>query len=453
MKAEALTRVAFLTFCVAVVISGKASAQPPPPPHRKVPNTVQRATIEILEVNPSAPTAGQLVTVTYKIASTGFGNTPLTGHAAGTFQGQRLVELNGAPAPWITLQPSESRTGQLMIASPAAGDDTLTVTFNGPLVGCNDLRNPTPCIPQLFASASTQLHVAQPNVHVRISGATYTNLSRPDSNDGSVAPSGYQCVVHDPGCGWWGNAGSDKYFNTKSLPPGAKLEGSPQFVEFWPKGIDSSLAGGNGLGTGSYGASLSSNPPSVEVKWNNACWSVFGRKKVYYSISFLVSMPMGTDLGEPSFDPASLTTSPCALDGYLPGPQKPVPEPIPASGWSGQVWYCNPTTQGETLYLHLRGNLVQADPGAQGDASPMVEDNLPLQFSQGGSAGSQSGFQTAKKYKQGTWQITDAYVTLSPTSPPNATVKHAPLAQLPFNALLPGSPGSPVIDFRGGSCL
>jgi hypothetical protein len=80
----------------------------------------------------------------------------------------------------------------------------------------------------------------------------------------------------------------------------------------------------------------------------------------------------------------------------------------------------------------------------------MVEDDLPLQFSQGGSSGSQSDFKTALKYKQGTWQITDAYITLSPT---NAAVKHSPLAGLPVSAVLPGLIGSPVFDFRGGSCL
>jgi hypothetical protein len=112
--------------------------------------------------------------------------------------------------------------------------------------------------------------------------------------------------VHNPGCGWWGNDGVDEFFNQRALPPGAKLE-SIEFVQYWPEGVDS--VSGSGAWTwlnssGSYyarNASTDSARPSI--KWNNTCVGGFGGKELEYSISFIVSMPQGTDLGEPTDDP------------------------------------------------------------------------------------------------------------------------------------------------------
>jgi hypothetical protein len=114
------------------------------------------------------------------------------------------------------------------------------------------------------------------------------------------------------------------------------------------------------------------------------------------------------------------------------------------------VHFCNPSTATVTYYLHLRAKLVTAYDGAKGDTT-MTEDNLPLQFSPGGSAGATATYRTSEKYQQGTWQITDVYLTTSPTTPPDAQVKNP--ARLPSLPLAANLPGAPTFDFRGGACL
>jgi hypothetical protein len=145
----------------------------------------------------------------------------------------------------------------------------------------------------------------------------------------------------------------------------------------------------------------------------------------------------------------------------VPNGYSPVPVVIgsisnQASGWEGQVFLCNPGNTAANEYLHIRATLAAPNTGAQGSAGPMVEDNLPLQFAPGGVSGSVSGFKTAQTYKQGTWNITDVYLTTAPASPPNAAVKNAVhLPGLPANPIptvLPGNIGSPIFDYRGGVC-
>ena len=150
----------------------------------------------------------------------------------------------------------------------------------------------------------------------RISGVNYLTFVKGDPSDTYTANDGYLCVTHNPGCRSWifstGNDGVDKFFDNKhDLPPGCQVIGV-DFVPYWPKGISSRSSVGSGWG--SYGATISGGgfyPYNVE--WNNACHGDFDGKPLYYSISFRVLMPVGTNMGEPVFDLNSILPK-CQVD-------------------------------------------------------------------------------------------------------------------------------------------
>lgn len=181
MKFEILPHQALLALCLTFVMVEQLPALPPPPPHDLA--TVQLATIQILDVNPKAPTVGQTVTVTYQVTNLGFENKPLSGNVTGLFQGKSLLGPDGS-APAVSLQPNESKTGQLTLATTDAGEGSITVIFREPLARClagkvggfSDL-----CKPAIYATTSVQLIVVQPLVQVRIAGQRYAKISRPDS--------------------------------------------------------------------------------------------------------------------------------------------------------------------------------------------------------------------------------------------------------------------------------
>jgi hypothetical protein len=158
--------------------------------------------------------------------------------------------------------------------------------------------------------AVVQAVVALGNVKLvvkRISGIHYLKFSKGDPSDTYSETDGYLCVSHNPGCGWWGNNGKDKFFNQDiPLPPLCTIVGT-DFTQFWPDGITTTGSSGSLGGWGSYGAHLDAGSPDGSspyvVPWNNACQGDFTGKILYYHISFLVSMPEGTDMGEPVFDP------------------------------------------------------------------------------------------------------------------------------------------------------
>ena len=54
---------------------------------------------------------------------------------------------------------------------------------------------------------------------------------------------------------------------------------------------------------GSYGAYVEN--PDYTIRWHNACYGQYNGKNLFYVISFQVTMPEGTDLGETSYDPNS----------------------------------------------------------------------------------------------------------------------------------------------------
>ena len=423
---------------------------------KNIPGVLKVARIQLAAdaVNPATPVAGQAATVGYSITSI----VAATGIVTATYNDAALGKSDGSAAAAVTVTPGTPLTGSFVIPSPTAGAGEVIVRFTRPdcvggpftparIINCRNAE---------FDMATLSLNVIEPTITVRIAGTSYAVISRPDDHDGATANSGYQCVVHNPGCGWWGNDGTDRYFTQKSLPAGATLVGT-DFDQFWPLGIDSATGAGAWTwlnSSGTYYAHLAPDPSHPTVNWNNTCAGGFAGKNLFYSISFRISMPKGTDLGEPAVDPSTPMT--CALGGYSPVPLKisDVPtNPVP-SGWAGQVLFCNPSATAITEYLHLRATLKTPYANAQGSAAPMVEDNLPLQFAPSGSVGSTSSFRTTQIYKQGTWQITSAFITPAPTPATNpqgtnpAMYPHAPL-----NAQLPDAAGGPVLDFRGGSCL
>jgi hypothetical protein len=283
----------------------------------------------------------------------------------------------------------------------------------------------------------------------RIAGAHYFTLDKGDPKDGSNAQNGYLCVNHNPGCGWWGNDGSDKFFTPdKPLPPLCTIV-AVDFAQFWPDGISPQSAGGSVFGWGSYGASLTSGTPDgsvpTTVGWNNACQGPFGGQDLPYRISFLVSMPEGTDLGEDMFDQAD-TPSPdvCRPPKFSVGPGKEIPPEAPEpSGWSGVASYCNLTNDSASGMLEIKASADTPLPNAQGSGAMMVT-NIPVTFApSGGGVPSTAAFKTPVSFQQGTWRINQAKIVGLTGNLPG----------VPFNVPLPGPAGTPVLAFSGHSCV
>jgi len=332
----------FAVLCVA----GSAHALQAPPQSQII-----LVSLEITGVVPATPVAGTAVTVSYELHTTPLDSGAFTGRVTGSFQNQALQTPGAGPAPTVTVAPhAQPILGTLVIASPAAGSGTLTLSFDGGLRCAPPLHVGLPlrCAPQIYATATTTLTVIEPTVHVRIAGINFTDLARPDKHGGdSGSPNaGYQCVTHDPDCGWFifakGNDGTDKFFSSKPLPAGVTLEGV-DYTPFWPIGLDSADAGGNGLGSGTYGSHLNSGP---SVQWNNACFGPFAQSKLHYSISFRVSIPKGTDLGEPATDPAAQPNTPCTPSGYSTTAQGAAPASSPPfylvqTVTNGTIWFQN----------------------------------------------------------------------------------------------------------------
>ncbi len=275
----------------------------------------------------------------------------------------------------------------------------------------------------------------------RIAGAHYFALDNGNSKDGYNPQNGFLCVSHNPGCGWVGNNGTDKFFTSdKPLPPLCTIV-AVNFTQFWPSGVSSQAAGGTIFGWGSYGASLSSGTPDgsvpTTVGWKNACQGVFGDKNLDYRISFLISMPDGTDLGEQTFDQTDTAENVCVPPGSPLPPTTPEP-----SGWSGIASYCNVTNQTASGMLQINATAVTPLPNAQGSASMMVM-NIPVSFApSGGGVPSTASFKTPTSFKQGTWQITQAKIVGLTGNLP-----------VPLTANLPGEVGTPILAFNGNTCV
>jgi hypothetical protein len=310
----------WLLLCFATIFCEGLFAQGPKPVPGPKPQ-LSYVTITIVSVNPAQLLVGEKAAVTYSLSLAGISPKQTTGFVGGSLQGYDLQQLNVGNAPLVALQPKTPVAGTLVIPSSNLGPGDLVVDFYPPPpAGCTGtIANVIRCRIEPIATADMKLNVVEPTVVVRIAGTAYANISKPDSGDSATSNNGYQCLRHDPGCGWWGNSGTDKYFSQNALPAGATLLGTPAFTPYWPLGIDS---GNQGAWTwlnssGSYYAHIdASDQAHPSVKWNNTCWGPFSGKDLYYSISFLVSMPKGTNLGEPTFEPTSQLSSPCLPAGY-----------------------------------------------------------------------------------------------------------------------------------------
>lgn len=278
-------------------------------------------------------------------------------------------------------------------------------------------------------------------VEKRIAGGGFIELDRPNGNDNLVSTNGFSCVYHNPGCGISGNSGVDKFFfNKNPLPLFCKLV-RVEFTPFWPKGIDPKSGIGGLFGWGTYQSTMKINiDGSVEVDWNNACQGSFAGKDLFYQISFIITMPEGTDMGENVFDVATQVPQ-CAPSDYTSTPAiMNNPTSLESSGFSGIVKYCNITGSNALGTLHIEGTCTKPLANALGN-STMVED-IPVQFvPSGGGVASQTGFVTKTIYKQGTWNITKVQlVKLTNPLPPIAPLQ------------LPGMLGQPIFDFSFNSC-
>ncbi len=292
--------------------------------------------------------------------------------------------------------------------------------------------------------AVVQAVVALGNVKLvvkRISGIHYLKFSKGDPADTYSESNGYLCVSHNPGCGWWGNNGKDKFFNPDvPLPPLCTIVGT-DFVQFWPDGIASSGSSGGLGGWGSYGAHLDQGSPDGSspyvVPWNNACQGDFSSKVLYYHISFLVSMPEGTDMGEPVFDQGVDNPQVCLPSGYSTASQSGTPTTVIPSGFEGTATVCNPSNVPVSGQMVIWATLTTALSGAQGVG--VMKDTSAITFPAGPGAVSAT-YRTAQKYQQGTWNVT--LVKLIGVT--------GNFSAVPFMTTLPGSLGNPSFDFSGG---
>ena len=264
---------------VALFAPGRALSQPPKPPGP--PGPIHFVNMTITSISPTNPTSGQKVTINYSIGVIGVAVTPITGIVEGSYQGVSLQQAAGGSAPIISLPLHGAVTGALVIASAPLGQGTITLGFYPPPPASCTRGGPIDlarCRTIPIETITASLTVVAPTVTVRISGTTYSHIAAPDSHDGATPNNGYLCVLHDPGCGWWGNDGKDTYFTQKQLPAGAKLVGV-DFNQYWPFGVDS--GSGSGAWTwfdssGSYFAHLNQDVPTQPyVKWNNTCAAGF----------------------------------------------------------------------------------------------------------------------------------------------------------------------------------
>jgi len=284
--------------------------------------------------------------------------------------------------------------------------------------------------------ASIKLHL------VRIAGSQFIDLAKADSGDGYVAQGGYLCVTHNPGCGWIGNSGTDQFFSAAKPLPLLSTVVAVYFDQLWPIGINSASGGGTIGGWGSYGASVTGSPSSgYHVSWKNACQGDFGGKNLYYRISFVLSVPEGTDLGAEMVDQTATAVG-CRPENYSDNPQigTVTPGVAAASGFAGRVDYCNITDATASGTLHLEATCLTPVPGAQGSSTMKVD--IPVSFPpSGGGVPSSVPFSTGLSFKQGTWQITKAQVVGLTGQLPG----------LPITVSLPGGLGTPDLDFTAGT--
>lgn len=268
------------------------------------------AVLEISSISPAAPVTGDRVVVTFVARNTSLGDVTLSGDVFGTFQDQPLKSDAGASSVTVTLPPGGTASGSLSAVASLAGTGVVDITFRRPCVNPPN-RRPRPCKSDPYTAASDAIDVAQKMVDVRIAGVRFMKLTKGDPLDGFYEKNGGLCVVHRPGCGVVGNDGQDNFFGELPLPAGATLL-NYRFQPQWPEGLTAVDRGGWGS-QGSYGARVISRGLELPlvVRWENTCQGRWQTLPVAYDISFVVRIPDGMDLGEPTSSPDALNTAIC----------------------------------------------------------------------------------------------------------------------------------------------
>jgi hypothetical protein len=140
----------------------------------------------------------------------------------------------------------------------------------------------------------------------QISGAEYLDFAKEDDADYYETYDGVLLAYHDPGCGFSGNEGDDKFFVSKSLPPDCWLL-EYSYKAFFPNNRPG--AWGVGLNNaGSYGSRITKKPTandeSLIIHWENSCTGSLENEQTVYAVSFLVFGPIdqlgGVDASTPN---------------------------------------------------------------------------------------------------------------------------------------------------------
>jgi hypothetical protein len=277
---------------MAFLLTQAAALAQPPGSHGA---EVISATIQIDKLEPQRPTEGQTTTV--YVTVTNWLPSSSSGWVSARFE--NVPNQRPDSHKRIDALPSKASTSLVFeITTPHPGESTTVIAtyYDREYVKPLGLRQ------RLLAQAALHVDILHSLVTKRISGRSYFNQSQPDPHDSFSDVNGYLLVTHDPGCGVVGNDGTDQFFTDKSLPPGVKIE-RVDFTQFWPRerGCTDPWSIFNS-DIGSYSTKLDSLVDSV--KWHNACTGPYNNKDLYYLMSFVISMPTGTDIGETLHDAA-----------------------------------------------------------------------------------------------------------------------------------------------------
>lgn len=284
-KPRGKTRTTALSILIWMLPSVVANAQPP---NHGV-SQVVGPTIEIQKLEPEHPTEGQVQKIFFTL--TNWLPNQTSGWVSANFAG--VTNQNTDTQITVTnLASRGSISDAVSIMTPRPGDSTkiVVVYYDKEFILNRGFRK------RLIAQAEMDVDILHSYVSKRISGSSFFTLSKPDPHDSYSDASGYLVVRHDPGCGWVGNDGTDKFFVNKPLPVGAKID-HIDYRQWWPTQRECDSAWSWLNDSGSYNARFDNATDSI--RWHNACTGAYSGKGVYYTISFTVSMLTGTDLGEP----------------------------------------------------------------------------------------------------------------------------------------------------------
>ena len=294
-RARIISQPALISVLILISLAARGSGQqPPPPPPGPDFTKIVGPSIEIQKLEPEHPTEGQIQKIYFTL--TNWMPTESSGWVAANFAG--VPNQNSDTQTRVTdLAPKASVSDAISLMTPHPGESTkiVVVYYDKEFILNRGFRK------RLLAQAELDVDIARSYVTKRISGTSYISLSKPDPHDSYSDANGYLLVTHDPGCGIVGNDGTDKFFVNKPLPPGTRIE-HVDFRQMWPAERDCDTPWSWLNDAGSYNVRFDATTNSV--RWHNSCTGAYNGKNNYYTISFVVSMPTGTDMGETIHDVA-----------------------------------------------------------------------------------------------------------------------------------------------------